>query len=186
MEGKPGIGDEQLEKIDQHMRAAVGHDVPIERRNIAYTEAVRRFETEKQSDKYNLLRFRNPPKVATWWCEDFSDLDHGPLAPSTGALELFKLIPYPPGFVLLMPEQEKPQALPRWQPQPHLFNIFQEHKEWGRILGVSTVGRLNEIIAKHTGQTTEKVAHDSERNFYLSSDEAKVYGIIDEVIVRKK
>ena len=44
----------------------------------------------------------------------------------------------------------------------------------------------SQIIAKHTGQTTEKVAHDSERNFYLSSDEAKVYGIIDEVIVRKK
>ena len=51
---------------------------------------------------------------------------------------------------------------------------------------VDTKRRLNEIIAKHTGQTVEKVARDSERNFYLSSEEAKVYGIIDEVIVRKK
>jgi len=51
---------------------------------------------------------------------------------------------------------------------------------------VDTKRRLNEIIAKHTGQTVDKVAHDSERNFYLSSEEAKVYGIIDEVIVRKK
>jgi ATP-dependent Clp protease protease subunit len=51
---------------------------------------------------------------------------------------------------------------------------------------VDTKRRLNEIIAKHTGQTTEKVARDSERNFYLSAEEAKVYGIIDEVIVRKK
>ena len=47
-------------------------------------------------------------------------------------------------------------------------------------------GRLNEIIAKHTGQTVDKVAHDSERNFYLSAEEAKTYGIIDEVISRKK
>ena len=45
---------------------------------------------------------------------------------------------------------------------------------------------LNGILSKHTGQTVEKVARDSERNFYLSSEEAKVYGIIDEVIVRKK
>jgi len=51
---------------------------------------------------------------------------------------------------------------------------------------VDTKRRLNEIIAKHTGQTFEKVERDSERNFYLSAEDAKVYGIIDEVIVRKK
>lgn len=51
---------------------------------------------------------------------------------------------------------------------------------------VDTKRRLNEIIAKHTGQTPQKIEHDSERNFYLSAEEAKAYGIIDEVIVRKK
>ncbi len=51
---------------------------------------------------------------------------------------------------------------------------------------VDTKRRLNEIIAKHTGQTPEKIEHDSERNFYLSAEQAKAYGIIDEVIVRKK
>jgi ATP-dependent Clp protease protease subunit len=51
---------------------------------------------------------------------------------------------------------------------------------------VDTKRRLNEIISKHTGQTVEKVARDSERNFYLSAEEGKAYGIIDEVIVRKK
>ncbi len=51
---------------------------------------------------------------------------------------------------------------------------------------VDTKKRLNEIIAKHTGQTVEKVTRDSERNYYLSSEEAKTYGLIDEVITRKK
>lgn len=49
-----------------------------------------------------------------------------------------------------------------------------------------TKRRLNEIIAKHTGQSVEKVTRDSERNFYLSAEEAKAYGLIDEVIARKK
>lgn len=49
-----------------------------------------------------------------------------------------------------------------------------------------TKRRLNEIIARHTGQPVEKIATDSERNFYLSAEQAKVYGLIDEVIVRKK
>jgi uridine kinase len=145
--GKTGISDEQLQQIDRHMRATIQRDVPIEYRKIAFTEALRRFESEKQLDKFNLLRFRNPPKIATCWCENFSDLAHGPLAASTGALSLFKLIPYPPGFVLQFPEQDNPKKLRKFEPQPALFQIFQEHKEWGRILGVSTVGRLNEIIA---------------------------------------
>jgi ATP-dependent Clp protease protease subunit len=51
---------------------------------------------------------------------------------------------------------------------------------------MDTKRRLNEIIAKHTGQTADKISRDSERNFYLSAEEAKAYGIIDEVIVRKK
>ena len=148
MDGKSGICDQkQMLRIDQHIRALVERDIPIERREIAFTEVVRRFEQEKQWDKYNLLRFRNPPKIATCWCENFSDLAHGRLAPSTGALSLFKLISYPPGFVLQVPEQQNPKQLPPFEPQPQLFQIFKEHKEWGRILGVNTVGRLNEIIA---------------------------------------
>ena len=158
MSGKAGICDEQLQSIDRHMRAIVERDVPIERRKIAFTEVVQRFEQEKQWDKYNLLRFSNPPKVATCWCEDFSDLDHGPLAPSTGTLSLFKLISYPPGFVLQIPERENPNELPPFEPQPHLFQIFKEHKEWGRILGVNTVGRLNEIIASREISDFIKIA----------------------------
>lgn len=51
---------------------------------------------------------------------------------------------------------------------------------------VDTKRRLNEIIAKHTGQSVERVTADSERNYYLSAEEAKAYGLIDEVITRKK
>ena len=158
MSGKAGLDDGQLQNLDKHMRAIVGRDLPIERRKIAFTEVVRRFEQEKQWDKYNLLRFSNPPKVATCWCENFSDLDHGPLAPSTGSLTLFKLISYAPGFVLQVPEREDPKNLPPFEPQPQLFQIFKEHKEWGRILGVNTVGRLNEIIANREISDFIKIA----------------------------
>jgi len=44
---------------------------------------------------------------------------------------------------------------------------------------------LNEIIAKHTGQDVRKVEKDTERDFILNAYEAKEYGIVDEVIVKK-
>jgi len=44
---------------------------------------------------------------------------------------------------------------------------------------------LNEIIAEHTGQSFKKVAKDTERDFIMSAQESKDYGIIDEVIYKK-
>ena len=44
--------------------------------------------------------------------------------------------------------------------------------------------RLNEILAKHTGQPLEKIQLDTERDYFMSGDEAKKYGLIDEVITR--
>ncbi len=49
-----------------------------------------------------------------------------------------------------------------------------------------TKQQLIEILAKHTGQPIEKIKNDTERNFYMSAQEAKEYGIIDEVITSRK
>jgi len=142
-----GIAEDQIRRIEEQMRKTAALDLPIERRKISFTDAVKQFEVAGQTDKLNLLKYRNPPRIVVHWCEGFSDLAHGPLAPRTGVLNLFKLIPYKPGFVLHLPDRNNPLEIPPFQDQPHLFKIFQEHKEWGRILGVSTVGRLNQIIA---------------------------------------
>ncbi|MBE0565564.1 MAG: ATP-dependent Clp endopeptidase proteolytic subunit ClpP [Krumholzibacteria bacterium] len=48
------------------------------------------------------------------------------------------------------------------------------------ILGVRD--RLYEILARHTGQAVEKIAKDSDRDFFMSADEAKTYGLVDKVI----
>jgi len=45
--------------------------------------------------------------------------------------------------------------------------------------------KLNKILAKHTGQPLAKIERDTDRDFYLSADEAKEYGLIDEVIKPK-
>ncbi len=46
--------------------------------------------------------------------------------------------------------------------------------------------KLNKILAKHTNQPLEKIEKDTDRDFYLSSEEAKEYGIVDEVIKAKE
>jgi ATP-dependent Clp protease protease subunit len=45
---------------------------------------------------------------------------------------------------------------------------------------------LNKILSKHTGQPFEKIQIDTDRDFFMSGEEAKEYGIVDEVIVTAK
>lgn len=72
------------------------------------------------------------------------------------------------------------------------------HQPWGGAQGAASdiniqareILRLREkidqILARHTGQSVEKVHNDSERDFFMSAEEAKVYGIVDEVITTAK
>jgi ATP-dependent Clp protease protease subunit len=46
--------------------------------------------------------------------------------------------------------------------------------------------KLDEILAFHTGQPIEKIAADTERNFFMSAEESKEYGLIDEIIKKQK
>ncbi|MDO8729651.1 MAG: ATP-dependent Clp endopeptidase proteolytic subunit ClpP [Candidatus Omnitrophota bacterium] len=68
------------------------------------------------------------------------------------------------------------------------------HQPWGGTQGTASdisiqakeilrmKDRLNEILAKHTGQDLKKITEDTDRDFFMSADDAKAYGLVDEVI----
>jgi ATP-dependent Clp protease protease subunit len=72
------------------------------------------------------------------------------------------------------------------------------HQPWGGVQGTAsdisiqaeeilrTKKRLNEILAHHTGQPLQTVERDTDRDRYMSSEEAKVYGLIDTVYIKKE
>jgi ATP-dependent Clp protease protease subunit len=46
--------------------------------------------------------------------------------------------------------------------------------------------QLNAILSKHTGQPIEKINHDTDRNFFMSAEETKEYGLVDEIIAKRR
>ncbi|NQV04251.1 MAG: ATP-dependent Clp endopeptidase proteolytic subunit ClpP [Candidatus Omnitrophica bacterium] len=72
------------------------------------------------------------------------------------------------------------------------------HQPWGGVQGQASdisiqakeilkmKDRLNEILAKHTGQDLKKIQKDTDRDYFMTAEEAKEYGIIDEVIATMK
>ena len=71
------------------------------------------------------------------------------------------------------------------------------HQPWGGVQGqVSDIEihtkelllvkkKVNELLVKHTGQPMEKIEKDTDRNLFMSAEEAKAYGLIDEVFEKK-
>lgn len=72
------------------------------------------------------------------------------------------------------------------------------HQPWGGVQGQAADisiqakeilrlrDRINEILSQHTGQPLEKIQKDTDRDYFMSGEEAKTYGLVDEVIVGKK
>ncbi len=72
------------------------------------------------------------------------------------------------------------------------------HQPWGGMEGtaadisihaeemVKLESWINNILAKHTGQPLERIADDTDREFYMSAEEAKEYGIVDEILTAPK
>jgi ATP-dependent Clp protease protease subunit len=68
------------------------------------------------------------------------------------------------------------------------------HQPWGGVQGAASDisiqaqeilrlrARLEEILAKHTKQPLDKIKKDSDRDYFMSAEEAKKYGIVDEVV----
>jgi ATP-dependent Clp protease protease subunit len=72
------------------------------------------------------------------------------------------------------------------------------HQPWGGVKGAAADisiqakeilrlrEKINEILSDHTGQPLDKIKKDTDRDFFMTAEEAKDYGIVDEVIKTKK
>jgi ATP-dependent Clp protease, protease subunit len=72
------------------------------------------------------------------------------------------------------------------------------HQPWGGVRGTASdisihaeeilkmKGSLNRILAKHTGQPLDRIEKDTDRDFFLSADESKAYGLVDDVVATLK
>jgi uridine kinase len=142
----PAALDNHVKRLKTAMLETVRQDLAISPVTVSYEAATRLFSQSGQTDKLHLLAHRNPPIVCLAQCGSFFELSQEPLVPRTGLLELFDLIPHSSGFVLNVPTSSHPRELPPLPPYEHLFTVYQEHIAWGKIVGITTVGELNQAV----------------------------------------
>ena len=120
------VTEEFLARVKTKMQEIVAADIPITKRMIQTSEAVKLFEKYGMEDKTKLFKYRRSSYVNIYNLDGFEDYFYGYMAPSTGMLGVFDLFAYDEGFVLQLPVKEAPEIVPEFAPQQKLFQVLKE------------------------------------------------------------
>lgn len=137
-----------LKKLESRMREMIDANLPVATRYVSYEEALDLFALTNQPDTLRLLNHMSKPKILINTLGGYSDLYFQPLLDKTGPLGVFELRSYGEGFLLRFPPTSHPDYLSEFEDIPQLFAVYHQSKKWGKLIGVSSVGQLNEIIEK--------------------------------------
>lgn len=148
LQGDVVVSQELLDRIEARMRDQVAAKRMIQKRSVNTDEAIELFRNYGMHDKEKLFHYRCVSKVNLYRLGSFEDYFYGFMVKDTSYLKWFKLYLYDEGFVLQMPEKKNPEQVPEFEPEHKVFQVLKESVHWGDMLGVDTVGALNEKITK--------------------------------------
>lgn len=167
-----------VRQLKDKMQEIIHNDIPITREEIPTEEAVRIFRKKGLKDKAELMATRGKLYTSLYYLDDLPDYFYGTLAPSTGCLPVFDLIPYKDGMLLVLPERTQPGQILQVIPQDKLYQIFSENKQWGKILEVNDMGQLNKIVEEKFSGPMIKISE--------ALHEKKISQIADKIKARQK
>ena len=148
VEGKIVLNAEFLERVSVRMMDMAAMDLPIDKRTLHTDDAIALFHQQGMYDKERLFEYRRSSRVNLYSMNGFEDYYYGYMVPSAAYLKYFALHLYDEGFVLQMPTQNEPKKVPDFRPSHKLFSVLKESSKWGDMLGIQTVGDLNDRITK--------------------------------------
>ena len=140
------LDSQTIAKVKDRMGELVDMDLLVTKKAYPIDEAVALFAENGMSDKVSLFRYRRSSNVNVYCMDDYYDYFYGYMMPSTGYIRLFDLFAYEEGMILLLPEQEDPETMPEFKPRKTLFQTLLAAGEWGKNVGIDTVGDLNNQI----------------------------------------
>ena len=144
----PNFTVAELAEIRRRMLDIVAENAPIVRKKMPLADAVAMFEARGDDDKVRLLASRQKDYLTVYTLRDNTDYFFGYMAPTTGALQSFDLLPTAEGFILVFPRAEAWTQLKPYHESPQLEAVFHQTREWLQVMGIEDIGRLNQAITE--------------------------------------
>ena len=145
------VTEHDIDRIVCSMYSFVEKDLPITKHSEKTQYAEQLFKEKGLHDKERLLHYRRSSRVNLYELDGVVDYFYGFMAPSTGMLKYFDIVPYESGFVLLFPGANSRSVEPLVTSNK-LFHTLDDSREWSKMLGIGTIGSLNDAIAAGRGQ----------------------------------
>lgn len=137
---------EMLKNVEQEMRRIIEQNLPITKKLLTRKEAEELYE-QKDSSKGRLqLDIEENKTINMYYCEDYYNYIYEDIAINTGIVKVFELVKYDKGFLLRYPSSNNPFELPKYQETKKLLWALNEYNDIHKILDVSTIYKLNNII----------------------------------------
>jgi len=140
---------EDAGRIRKRMQEIIDAAIPIHRHETTTEEAIRMFSVLHTFSKVKLLKSTGSLFTTFYDIDEYIDYYYGSMLTNTKQLYLFGLEKYYDGLLLRLPSREHPEELGEIVMQDKMFGIFKEHHSWQKIMGLRTIGDLNEAIANN-------------------------------------
>ena len=163
--------------IRRRMQEIINAALPIHRHETTTEEAIRMFGDLHNRSKVKLLQSTGRLYTTYYDIDGYVDYYYGSLLTNTSQLYLFGVEKYYDGLLLRLPSREHPDELGEMTHQDKMFGIFKEHHQWQDILGLRTVGDLNDVIQQGHYSTLIQISE--------ALQEKKMAQIADEITRRK-
>ena len=145
------VTEHDIDRIVCSMYSFVEKDLTITKHSAKTQYAEQFFKEKGLHDKERLLHYRRSSRVNLYELDGVVDYFYGFMAPSTGMLKYFDIVPYENGFVLLFPGANSRSVEPLVTSNK-LFHTLDDSREWSKMLRIGTIGSLNDAIAAGRGQ----------------------------------
>jgi len=163
--------------IRRRMQEIIDAGYPIHRHETTTKEAIELFDSLHNRSKVKLLQSTGRLFTTYYDIDGYVDYYYGSLLTNTRQIYLFGVEKYFDGLLLRLPSREHPNELGEMTHQDKMFGIFKEHHQWQDILGLRTIGDLNETIMN--GYSSELIQISE------ALQEKKIARIADEIAQRK-
>ncbi len=140
-----GNPDFSAQVLKARVAEIIALDLPLIRRRMPTQAAIAHFEKAGEEDKAQLLRWRQAEYFDVYGYGDFLDYYYGELAPSTGALLAWDILPTQGGFLFVYPDPENPVRCASYEEMPNFLAVSTQGKRWCELMECESVSDLNEL-----------------------------------------
>ena len=142
------ITEKEVAELEKRMREIVSADIPFRKIKAHTADVAKRFREAGMESKAKLIESTGSLYSCYYMLGDTLDYYYGALLRSTGSVWLFGIEKYHDGVLLRLPDASNPSQLKAKTKQEKMFGVFNENHQWQGIMGLNTIGDLNEMLSK--------------------------------------